>query len=68
MIYFQRRALFLTLVIGSIVSATTVMEDSKVESSLTQDTRKQTKRGTEDNRQQNNNFNTGNLSLVRYAI
>lgn len=60
---FQTTAICFTLIIGSIVSAATAQQDSKVqEDSLTSDTNKQTKRAVEDNRQANANSNSGNLN------
>lgn len=56
---FQTKALYFTFIIGSIVSASNVQENSKVQDSLTTDTKKQSKRGTEENRQSNGNTNAG---------
>lgn len=64
MIYFQQRALCFSLIIGSIVTATVVPEDSNLEPSLTSDAKKQSKRGTDDSRQQNNNLNSGIITAA----
>lgn len=63
---FQKKVLYLTLIIGSIVNATTVTEDSNVAISVIAgpDIKTQSKRGTDDNLQRNNNLNSGKLLLI----